>query len=300
MMGTFNGEKYIAEQLDSLSAQTHQNWFLIVSDDGSTDTTYEIVKKYQAIWGSDKVRIRQGPKKGFAQNFLSMACDSKIKAEFYAFCDQDDVWLPEKIEIAIDFLCSTEMSDLPHLYSGRTANVRDDLKPYYYSPEFVFPRTFRNALVQSIAGGNTMVFNQATKTLLEKTGPVPTPSHDWWLYQLTTAAAGMVHYDSKPYILYRQHNYNLVGGNNSLKARVERFFKIMKGSFKTASDQNIESLKMCYPYITLDSRIIIELFVKMRSAKLLDRLRLLKICGLYRQTFLGDVSLMLATLLKRI
>lgn len=300
LMGTHNGEKYIAEQLESLAAQTHRNWFLVVSDDGSTDTTNEIIRKYQALWGLDKVLIRRGPKKGFAQNFLSMACDSNIKADYYAFCDQDDVWLPEKLQVAIDFLCFDEKSEVPFLYCGRTAYVRYDLIPYEYSPEFVFPRTFRNALIQSIAGGNTMVFNQAVKNLLEKTGPVPTPSHDWWLYQLTTAAAGVVHYDSRPYILYRQHANSLVGSNASIRARVKRLFMLMKGRFKTFSDQNIESLRMCYPYISLESRNTIELFDKMRKAKLLDRFRLLEVCGLYRQTFWGTVSLMLAALLKKI
>jgi glycosyltransferase involved in cell wall biosynthesis len=300
LMGAYNGSKYIAQQLDSLAAQAHENWRLIVSDDGSSDETLEIVRQYQAAWGADKVEIRQGPKTGFAQNFLSMACDPAIKAVYYAFCDQDDVWLPEKLQVAIEHLESVENPEVPHVYCGRTAYVRDNLKPYTYSPEFVFPRTFRNALIQSIAGGNTMVFNQATKTLLEKTGPVPTPSHDWWLYQIVTAAAGVVYYDPKAYILYRQHVNSLIGGNTSLWARIERIGMVLQGRFRAFSDQNIECLRKCAAHITPAAKEKVELFAKMRDAKLKDRLRLMEVCGLYRQTWRGTLSLILAALLKKI
>ncbi len=300
LMGTYNGGKYIAEQLDSLLVQTHKNWRLIVSDDGSSDDTLGIIRNYQVAWGADKVQIRQGPRTGFAQNFLSMACDPSIKADYYAFCDQDDVWLPEKLRVAVDYLDAVDNPAVPHVYCGRTAYVRDDLKPYRYSPEFVFPRTFRNALVQSIAGGNTMVFDQPTKTLLEKTGSVPTPSHDWWLYQLVTGAAGVVYYDPKPYILYRQHPDALIGGNTSLRARIERMSMVLRGRFKSFSDQNIECLRRCYPHITPAAREKLELFNKMRAAGFKDRMRIFEVCGLYRQTRGGTLTLMLAALLKKI
>lgn len=299
-MATYNGSKYLGEQLDSLAAQTHRNWRLIVSDDGSSDPTIQIVQAYQEKWGADKVEIRQGPKKHFAQNFLSMTCDPSIKADYYALCDQDDVWLPKKLQVALDHLESVEDPEVKYVYCGRTAYVRDNLKPYAYSPEFVFPRTFRNALVQSIAGGNTMVFNQATKTLLENTGPVPTPSHDWWLYQLVTASGGVVYYDPIPRILYRQHANSLIGGNTSLWARVERIGMVLQGRFKAFSDQNIECLRKCYPFITPTAREKVELFAKMRSARLKDRMRLLEVCGLYRQTWRGTLSLLFAALIKKI
>jgi glycosyltransferase involved in cell wall biosynthesis len=300
LMATYNGSKYLGQQLDSLAAQTHGKWRLIVSDDGSSDQTLEIVKTYQAKWGADKLEIRQGPRTHFAQNFLSMACDPSVKADYYAFCDQDDVWLPEKLQVALDYLESVENPEVAHVYCGRTAYVRDNLKPYEYSPEFVFPRTFRNALIQSIAGGNTMVFNHSTKTLLEKVGPVPTPSHDWWLYQLVTAAAGVVYYDPKPYILYRQHSNALVGGNTSLWSRVERIRMVLEGRFKSYSDQNIECLRQSYPYITHGAREEVELFAKLRLAGFKDRLRLMEVCGLYRQTWRGTLSLILAAALNKI
>lgn len=299
-MATFNGEKYIAEQLDSLAAQTYENWYLIVSDDGSTDRTIAILQKHQQLWGAEKLEIRQRSQSDFAQNFLALACCPSIRADFYAFCDQDDVWLPEKLQVAIAYLDSLENPEVPHVYCGRTAYVRDNLKPYAYSPEFVFPRTFRNALIQSIAGGNTMVFNPPTKILLEKVGPVPTPSHDWWLYQLVTGTGGVMHYDAIPHVLYRQHSGALVGGNNSFWAKVERMAMVLNGRFKAWSEQNIQCLQMAYPYLTESSQEILGLFIKMRLARFKDRFRLLEVCGLYRQTWRGTLSLMLAALIKRV
>ena len=171
-MCTYNGERFLEAQLDSLCAQSFTQWTLYVSDDGSTDATLNIIHRYQSKMGRDKIQCRVGPQKGFAQNFLSLACDPSIKAEYYAFCDQDDVWLPEKLSVAIEHIAFESSPEQLYVYSGRTTYTDENLKPIGFSPLFVFPRTFRNALIQSIAGGNTMVFNQATKTLLEKVGLV--------------------------------------------------------------------------------------------------------------------------------
>ena len=102
LLCTYNGARFLAEQLDSLEAQTHQNWIVISSDDGSTDQTLEILYQYQAKWPAGKLTIRSGPQKGFCQNFLSLACDPEIKADYYAFCDQDDVWLIDKLKMGIN------------------------------------------------------------------------------------------------------------------------------------------------------------------------------------------------------
>ena len=168
LLGTYNGERFLEAQLDSLEAQSVTNWTLYVSDDGSTDATLDIIHRYQSKWGTDKIQYRLGPQKGFAQNFLSLACDTSIKADYYAFCDQDDVWLPEKLSIALEHIACESSTGQLYAYGGRTTYTDENLKSIGLSPLFVFPRTFRNALIQSIAGGNTMAFNQATKTLLEK------------------------------------------------------------------------------------------------------------------------------------
>ncbi len=287
-------------QLDSLEAQSVTNWTLYVSDDGSTDATLDIIQSYQSKWGTDKIHYRAGPQKGFAQNFLSLACDTSIKADYYAFCDQDDVWLPEKLSIAIEHIACESSTGQLYAYGGRTTYTDENLKPIGLSPLFVFPRTFRNALIQSIAGGNTMVFNQATKTLLEKVGLVPTPSHDWWLYQLVTGAGGVMYYDPKPYILYRQHDRSLVGSNTSLKSLLIRFGMLLNGRFKKWTDQNIQSLNQAINFLKPEHIQTLKLLEKMRNANFNDRLRLIQVSGLYRQTKRGTFSMAIASMLGKI
>lgn len=300
LLGTFNGERFLEAQLDSLESQTLRHWSLYVSDDGSTDATLDIIHRYQTKWGAEKINYRAGPQKGFAQNFLSLACDPSIKADYYAFCDQDDVWLPEKLSVAVEHIAFESTPEQLYAYGGRTIYTDEKLKPIGLSPIFVFPRTFRNALIQSIAGGNTMVFNQATKTLLEKVGMVPAPSHDWWLYQLVTGAGGVMYYDPKPYIFYRQHDRSLVGSNTSLKSLLIRFRMLMKGRFKDWTDKNIESLNIAIDFLETENVETLSLVEKMRNANFKDRLRLMQVSGVYRQNRRGTFSLAIASMLGKI
>lgn len=299
-MGAYNGAKYIGEQLQSIANQTHPNWRLIISDDGSTDDTHTHIERHTNGWNDGRVEVRQGPKKGFCQNFLSMACDPSIEADYYAFSDQDDVWLPEKLEVAIAHIEKKARPVEPYLYCGRTTYVKENLKPYAQSPHFVYPRSFRNALIQSIAGGNTMVFNGAAKELIEKAGPVPAVSHDWWLYQLITGAGGRVYYDSDSYILYRQHEDALIGGNNSIKDRLERVTMVFRGQFRAWSEQNIEALNQARHCLNQNAEEILDLFIRLRDSTFSRRFRMLEVCGLYRQTWRGTISLLLAAALKKI
>ncbi len=300
-MATFNGAKYLAQQLDSLDAQTHRNWFLMVSDDGSNDETVQILQDYQRRWGSVRLQISGGPQKGVCQNFLSLANDPEIRADFYAFCDQDDVWLPEKLSVAVEHIRSEASGDKPYLYCSRTAYVKDDLKIYGYSPEFVFPTSFRNALVQSIAGGNTMVFNQNTKKLLELARVRDAVLHDWWLYMLVTGAGGIVYLDQEPHILYRQHPDAMVGAGNSVADRLRRILMVFRGEFRSYSDTNLRALDQARHCLEDSAIRILDLFIRMRDApKLKQRFRLLEVCGLYRQTWRGTISLLAAATFRKI
>lgn len=300
LMGTKNGERFLAEQLDSLETQTHQHWILYVSDDGSTDNTLSILKEYQAKWPAGKMIIRAGPRQGFCLNFLSLACDSSIRAEFYAFCDQDDVWLPNKLRIAIQKIQENQKNEIPYVYCSRTIFVNKNLKKLGISPLYIFPLTFRNALVQCIAGGNTMVFNQACKELLEIIGLVKHSSHDWWIYQIVTAIEGYIFYDYNPQLLYRQHRNALVGRNDTVIARIERTLMILNGEFRSYNDQNIEALWKVKHLISKNNIEILNLFKKMRNSNFKERLRLMEVCGLYRQTWRSSISFFLANLFKKI
>lgn len=209
LMCTKNGEAFLDEQLKSIAEQTHANWTLFVSDDGSTDATGNILKRFAAIH-EQKTVARNGPGKGVCANFLSLATVSAIDADYFAFSDQDDVWYKDKLARALTWL-ATVPADVPAFYCGRTELISNDGRSYGYSPLFSRPIAFRNALIQSLGGGNTMVFNKAAKRLLETTGRLEVVLHDWWMYQLVSAVDGAICYEPQPVLKYRQHPDNLIG-----------------------------------------------------------------------------------------
>ena len=299
LMTSYNGEKFIRQQLDSIFSQTFENWQLIISDDGSTDKTKEIILEYQKIWG-EKIQLRKGPQKGFVENFLSLACDKKLTADFYAFCDQDDVWLPQKLEIAIKQINNSCLNNEPYLYCGRTVYVDEKLDTIGQSTLFEQPPSFDNALVQSIAGGNTMVFNRASKLLLETVGLVPTPSHDWWLYLLISGVGGKVFYDPNPLVLYRQHENSIVGENNSIFNKLKRFLKLVNGRFKAWTDSNIQCLERSENLLTQSANESLLFFIKNRQLSFLKKILNMKSFRYYRQSRFQNLILKIAFLMNKI
>lgn len=299
LMATLNGEKFLKAQLDSIENQNFKNWILYVSDDGSIDETINILKNYQNRWGKEKLEIRQGPKNGYQANFMSLICDPKIKAQFYAFCDQDDVWLPNKLSISKSKLESLN-KNIPLLYCARTQYVNPYLRPIGLSPLFSYKPSFGNALVQSIGGGNTMLMNYELKKIIGSIGNVPIVSHDWWFYQIATGVGGSVLYDDEPSILYRQHPDNIIGENTSKLARFERLCLLLKGRFKRWIDINLNALQCSERYLTPENQIILNDFKKMRDSHILHRIQIIKKCCLYRQTIQGSISLWIAAILNKI
>src|SRR5262249_25590709 len=164
LLCTMNGAAFLREQLDSFARQFHRNWALIVSDDGSHDQTRDIVAQF-AVGRPQQVVLRRGPEQGPCANFLSLATDSTIVADFFAFSDQDDVWHEDKLSRAVGWLATVPAST-PALYLARTELIGADGRSRGFSTVFARPPGFRNALVQSIGGGNTMVFNRAARELL--------------------------------------------------------------------------------------------------------------------------------------
>jgi len=298
LMCTKNGAGFLGEQLKSIADQTHENWILVVSDDGSTDKTKEILERF-ADTQQQEIVLTNGPGRGACANFLSLATDPGIDADYFAFSDQDDIWHQDKLRRALTWLGSS--NDTPALYCGRTELMSIDGQSYGLSPLFTRPPAFRNALVQNLAGGNTMVFNRATKRIVEVAGTSEVVLHDWWLYQLVSAAGGAVYYDPQPSIKYRQHSNNLIGSNLGWRARNVRIRMMLSGRFRDWNETNITALQRLPDDLIIQSnRKVVKLFAKARSASLLKRLCYLKQAGVYRQTLLGNLGLLAATVMRRI
>ena len=294
LMATYNGEKYLEEQIESILNQTHQPIQIVVSDDGSQDATRDILQKYD-------VTVLNGPRQGFSKNFFSLINCLDLEADYFAFSDQDDVWEPAKIEKAISALEQQQAKDTPLLYCGRTNLVDEYLKPFGYSPLFKRPPSFGNALVQSIAGGNTMVFNAATMNLVKKTPQhLHIISHDWWLYLLVSGAGGIVTYDPVPYIKYRQHSANLIGSNLTWRAKWLRLRRLFSGSLKQWIDTNIEHLEYMLPYLNSHASAVIIHMLRVKHKHSLIRYFTMKRHGVHRQNWQDNLVLFFAGLCCRI
>jgi glycosyltransferase involved in cell wall biosynthesis len=271
-----------------------------VSDDRSTDGTVGILESRRAKWGPEKLSIKSGPERGFRANFLSLACDDSIQADYFAFCDQDDLWDADKLEVAIRWLESVPIES-PALYIARTRLIDEDGSPIGFSPLFPKPPLFENAIVQSIGGGNTMVFNRAARALLLEAGAdVIVQTHDWWLYILVTGCGGSAYYDQIPKVGYRQHGRNLVGSNASWPGRVQRFCRLLVGQFRTMNERNIVALQRMRHRLAPHALEVLDEFSRARNSWLIPRLIGVRRSGVYCQNLLSSLALVVATVLKRL
>ena len=300
LLCTYQGQRYLQAQLDSFVAQTHTNWELWVSDDGSMDGTHAILEQAVKAWGGDKISIHNGPREGFCANFLSLTCKADIEADYYAYSDQDDIWQSEKLARALAALKAVP-HEVPALYCSRTLVVDADNHPICMSPLFTKPPSFANALMQNIGGGNTMVFNDAARKLLIEVGEsVNVVTHDWWAYLLLTGCGGQAFYDPKPTVRYRQHKHNLVGMNSSMSARLKRIIQLFKGSLREWTDLNIAAINTMRDHLTPENKQILDQFVVARQQPLFHRMLALKSSGIYRQTLFGKLGLIVASMFNKI
>lgn len=300
LLCTMHGQEFLDEQLASIEQQSHPDWVLYASDDGSLDDTHVILERFLARAGNEKVSIHSGPAQGYAKNFLFLTCGAGKCADYYAYADQDDIWESDKLSRAVGWLESVP-ADTPALYCSRTRLINRDGHPIGLSPLFARHPSFCNALVQNIGGGNTMVFNEAARILLKKAGGgTPVVSHDWWAYMVVTGCGGRVCYDPCPTVRYRQHENNLIGANTEWCARLSRIKLLLRNRFRVWNDINTSALQKIYADLTPENRKIFDLFCEARTRPLLPRLLGLKRAGIYRQTLPGNASLIAAALLNKL
>lgn len=300
LLCTYQGEKYLAAQLDSFAAQTYPCWKLWVSDDGSTDATLDQLRAFSQLHKPGQVTLQAGPRKGFVKNFMSLICEPALHADYYALSDQDDIWHPNKLERAVKWLREVP-EEQPALYCTRTELINGAGQPIGFSPLFNRPPAFANALMQNVAGGNTMVMNNAARDLLVEAGAdIDVVAHDWWIYIVVSACGGRVHYDSEPSLRYRQHGDNLIGANAGLSARLLRIKMLFQGHLKTWTNQHIQALSPLLPKLTPDNRRMYDRFISARQRSLFPRVVGIKRSGVYRQTLLGNLGLLAAALTNRI
>ena len=300
LLCTHQGQRFLPRQLDSVAAQTHADWRIWVSDDHSTDGTLEVLESYRKKWGEDRISWVRGPGKGFVANFLALACTPRIQSDYFAFCDQDDLWDPDKLDVAMNWITSIP-PNIPAVYGARTRLIDEEDRLVGLSPLFPRPMSFANAIVQSVAGGNTMVFNRAARNLLMEAGAnLDIQTHDWWLYILATGCGGVFHYDPVPRIGYRQHRKNIVGSNIGWVPRLRRAYRLLIGRFRRMNDRNFAALRRVRHRMSPEGLALLEHFDRARNAAFFPRVIGIWKSGVYLQTTIGNLGLIAATLLKKL
>lgn len=237
LLSAYNGENYLEEQLDSILSQNDVEVSILVRDDGSVDRTRDILLDYEKKYSN--FRWYTGTNIGVQRSFMELLDSADEEFDYYAFADQDDVWLPEKLQRAICLL-EKEAGIQPLLYGSKVIYADKDLKaPEAFSYTIEKAPAFGNALVENICMGCTEVFNRELLLLVREHKPTKETLHDWWLY-LTASCFGKVLFDNNAYILYRQHGGNQVGMQNTWvsrwRARIHHFGKLKYSLSGQAAD----------------------------------------------------------------
>jgi len=260
LMSTYNGEKYIVEQLDSIVDQENVSIKCLIRDDLSNDKTVERIEHYRQI--QKNIQLIIGIENlGFARSFYELVKLSD-DFEFYAFSDQDDVWMPLKIKTGIEHI--QEYSDIPCMYFSNCELVHFNLNHLgNMYKEVALPECNFQRLLENLAVGCTIVFNKKAKEMFLKADPMKIQFHDFWMYVICSYF-GRVVYDSTPQVKYRQHGNNQVGNKPSLRqlwkqrlkqlkrkdAHIREYMaqELLKGFSDLLSDEDVYKLRIVANY----------------------------------------------------
>jgi glycosyltransferase involved in cell wall biosynthesis len=296
LLSAFNGEKYLKAQLDSLFSQSYKNFKLIVRDDGSTDGTKEILNSYDIELVSSSENL--GVKKSF-ETLLKYACENS-DAEYFMFCDQDDVWNNDKIEKTLE-----KMQELENLYGDNipllvhsdleVVNEKlETLSSSMWKSEHINPRanTLNKLLMQNTITGCTMMIN---RTLAMKSLSISSKAimHDWWI-GLIVGAFGKIGFIEESTMKYRQHGKNDTGAKNYN-------YKFIINKLKKFSDINIdknifqakEFLEEYEEQLDDKSKIMLEDFSTIKEKLYLQRVSIVLKYNLFKYGLIRNIGLVL-------
>lgn len=255
LISTYNGEKYIREQLLSLIEQEGVLIKIVVRDDGSEDSTVEIIRELQEKYDIDLIA---GDNMGYASSFMMLVhLAASYKADYYAFCDQDDVWEHNKLVIAVTKL-------LPHigepaLYLSQAKIVDESLN--LIDSSFHKRKVELGAVLEhNYAIGCTMVFNEKLRNILDIsiTDMCLTCGHDSWVFLVALAIDAFVYFDLEGYVLYRQHGKNVSGKIVTINQAIKAIMKILV-KWKNARSESAYKILKSYKYIIQDeNRTLLE------------------------------------------
>lgn len=231
LMATYNGAKYIEDQIVSILSQDVTAWKLYISDDGSTDETLNILSKWSSLDSRINIISDGKARRGPARNFSDLAEATRDNFDLFFFCDQDDVWHPNKLSTFLNFyheeVACQSFSTTDSILVHSNLSLIDQHGVEFSNSFWAYQQlernqdTFASLLMQNTVTGCAMMVNRA---LLDRCGPVPSSAimHDWW-YALVASSSGAVVRINQPLTRYRQHSSNSVGAKRiSVSALITR------------------------------------------------------------------------------
>jgi hypothetical protein len=287
LLSIYNGELFLTAQLHSFLAQTHHDWTLYWRDDGSTDSSVELVREFAAEIGEKRcISPAVESRRQITRSFMALLRAARQgAAPYFAFSDQDDVWLPEKLERGIAALERVPPGQ-PALYCAQRIVVNTTLHQTGEPGPLRRPPGFPAALTQNIAPGCTMMLNRAAADLVLASAPPDSVWHDWWCYVIVAAAGGRILADPEPAVLYRQHGNNCVGephvwwrrGIAALRRGPKPFMRMLR--------QHVATLQARPELLTEDTRRQLAVIARGLGGGTGARFRALCLPGFIRQTWL--------------
>ena len=281
LLSTYNGERFLAEQIRSIQDQTFSDWTLLIRDDGSKDQTRQIIEEF--VREDDRIRFINPDdvtNVGVIKSFHALV--KYETADFYFFSDQDDVWLPEKMQMCLDQADLYPSQEPLMVYTDLTV-VNQDLEVLAESMIRSQSHHANTELVQeltenTVTGGVSLV-NHALVELWDGTEDVI--MHDWYLALLATALGKLVYIDS-PGELYRQHDANVLGAR-TLSKRVQKWIRphlLFSSYWDLIKRSQKQAELLLSQVISEEDRNLVQAFVSIMDKPLLQRYQTLKKFGL--------------------
>lgn len=299
LLATYNGASFLEEQLTSFANQSWANIDILASDDGSSDNTIEILNTWAKSWRKGSFQVMKGPRDGHSENFRYLIKAVRDKKSYVAFSDQDDIWHKDKLKVAMSKLISMG-EDTQAMYCSRTRLVDINGNPIGSSRLFINPPSFSNSLTQSLAGGNTIVFNDAAFSVVRESAmKTKFLYHDWWSYQVLMGTGGKVYYDPIPQIDYRQHQNNVFGKNIGHAAILRRIVGLLSGRYLQWIDSNLLALEACHSLLTADNLSIVRGLQEARRRGGISCAIFLWKNGIKRQTRMANIGLYVSVFFRR-
>lgn len=296
-MATYNGERFLRQQLDSILNQTFKDWFLLISDDCSTDNTLSILFEYQSLY-PDKIQVIKNtvPSKSAENNFFNLILSLDKNCEYVALCDQDDVWLENKLQLTYNKINQLEQEigkDTPILVHTDLKVVDENLNILsnsFFKFQNISPQRnlLRNLLIQNNITGCTMMINNALLKMINYK-PKECTMHDWWI-GLIACCFGYISYIETPTILYRQHSNNQVGAKNCKSVEfISQKLKnktIVKENYRKMFVQSKLFLDKFDSILSNEQKDILNAFLKIQSLNRIGKIHQIIKYKFYKNSFL--------------